>query len=90
MISAGITISSKYIFLYNFFTGNEVTDLFKTFLERAKKFTIVDYGLIKTIFFLLGIIIGTFASEFFSGIILLVIILFVVLYTIFIVRFFKK
>ena len=33
-----------------------MTDLFKTFLERAKRFTIVDYGLIKAVFLLLGII----------------------------------
>ena len=44
--------------------------MFETFLKRAKNFTIVDYGLIKTIFLLLGIIIGTFANGFFRSIIL--------------------
>ena len=64
--------------------------MFEKSLEKARKFTLLDYSLLKIVLLLLGIIIGTLASGFFEGILWFLIVLFVILYAILMFRYLKK
>ena len=64
--------------------------MFEKSLEKARKFTLLDYSLLKIVLLLLGIIIGTLASGFFDGILWFLIVLFVILYAILMFRYLKK
>ena len=64
--------------------------MFEKSLEIAKKFTLLDYSLLKIVLLLFGIIIGTLASGFFEGILWFLIVLFVILYVILMFRYLKK
>ena len=64
--------------------------MFEKPLEKAKKFTLLDYSLLKIVLLLFGIIIGTLASGFFEGILWFLIVLFVILYVILMFRYLKK
>ena len=64
--------------------------MFEKSLEKAKKFTLLDYSLLKIVLLLFGIIIGTLASVFFEGILWFLIVLFVILYVILMFRYLKK
>ena len=64
--------------------------MFEKSLEKARKFTLLDYSLLKIVLLLLGIIIGTLASGFFEGILWVLIVLFVILYAILMFRYLKK
>ena len=64
--------------------------MFEKSLEKAKKFTLLDYSLLKRVLLLFGIIIGTLASGFFEGILWFLIVLFVILYVILMFRYLKK
>ena len=64
--------------------------MFEKSLEKAKKFTLLDYSLLKIVLLLLGIIIGTLAIGFYEGILWFLIVLFVILYVILMFRYLKK
>ncbi len=64
--------------------------MFEKSLEKARKFTLLDYSLLKIVLLLFGIIIGTLASGFFEGILWFLIVLFVILYAILMFRYLKK
>ena len=64
--------------------------MFEKSLEKAKKFTLLDYSLLRIVLLLFGIIIGTLASGFFEGILWFLIVLFVILYVILMFRYLKK
>ena len=64
--------------------------MFEKSLEKAKKFTLLDYSLLKIVLLLFGIIIGTLASGFFDGILWFLIVLFVILYATLMFRYLKK
>ena len=64
--------------------------MFEKSLEKARKFTLLDYSLLKIVLLLLGIIIGTLASGFFEGILWVLIVLFVILYATLMFRYLKK
>ena len=64
--------------------------MFEKSLEKARKFTLLDYSLLKIVLLLFGIIIGTLASGFFENILLFLIILFIILYVILMFRYLKK
>ena len=64
--------------------------MFEKSLEKAKKFTLLDYSLLKIVLLLFGIIIGTLPSGFIEGILWFLIVLFVILYVILMFRYLKK
>ena len=87
----------SFLFLYTIYllydiiiTQEEVIIMFEKSLEKAKKFTLLDYSLLKIVLLLFGIIIGTLASGFFEGILWFLIVLFVILYVILMFRYLKK
>ena len=64
--------------------------MFEKSMERVRKFTVMDFGLLKITLFLLGIIVGVVAADALHGILVLLIIIFIILYATLLWRYFKK
>lgn len=64
--------------------------LFNKALNSTKKYTIWDFGLLKITLISLGILLGTYFSNFFLSIIMLIWIIFVISYAFIMYKTFKK